>query len=27
VIEDAGHAPYLDNLPEFNRVLHAHLSR
>jgi pimeloyl-ACP methyl ester carboxylesterase len=27
VIENAGHAPYLDNLPEFNRLLHAHLCR
>ncbi len=27
VIENAGHAPYLDNLPEFNRRLHAHLAR
>jgi hypothetical protein len=27
VIENAGHVPYLDNLAEFDRVLHAHLSR
>jgi pimeloyl-ACP methyl ester carboxylesterase len=27
IIPDAGHAPYLDNLPEFNRLLHTHLAR
>lgn len=25
VIEDTGHVPFLENLPEFNRVFHAHL--
>lgn len=25
VIEDTGHVPFIENLPEFNRVFHAHL--
>jgi len=25
VIEDTGHVPFIENLPEFNRIFHPHL--